>query len=74
MDPANQEKALDAIAARDKGNSPDIRKLQLESTRKLVKADPFGTIDVASWKQTEEIMLREEQIRNPVMIEKWLRK
>ena len=74
MEPANQEKALAAIGARDKGNAPDIRKLQLESTRKLVKADPFGTIDVAAWKQTEEIMLKEKQIRNPVGIEKWLRK
>lgn len=74
IDPANQEKALTAIAARDKGNTADIRKLQLESTRMLVKADPFGTIDIASWKQTEEIMLKEKQIRNPVEIEKWLRK
>lgn len=74
MDPANEEKVLAAIAARDKGNADDIRKLQLAATRKLVQADTFGIIDAVAWVQTEEIMLKEKQIRNPVDIEKWLRR
>lgn len=73
MDPANEEKALSAIAALDKGNTDEIIKLQLQETRKLVVADPFGTIDTAAWIQTEAIMLGEKQIKKPVNIEKWLR-
>lgn len=74
MDPANEEKVLAAIATRDKGNADNIRKLQLEATRKLCRADTFGIIDSAAWVQTEDIMLKEKQIRNPVDIEKWLRR
>ncbi|MGW8195800.1 MAG: ABC transporter substrate-binding protein [Desulforhopalus sp.] len=74
MNPANEERTLAAIAARDEGNTADIQKRQLEATRKLVQADPFGAIDVQAWKQTEEIMLNENQIRAPVGIEQWLRK
>lgn len=74
MNPANEEEVLAAIAARDTGTTDTTRKLQLEATRELVQAERFGLINVASWKQTEEIMLREKQIRAPVEIEKWLRK
>ncbi|MFW2367898.1 MAG: ABC transporter substrate-binding protein [Desulforhopalus sp.] len=73
MNPTNEDKTLAAIASRDKGNTENIIKLQLLATRHLVQAETFGTIDVASWKQTEEIMLKEKQIRNGVEIEKWLR-
>lgn len=74
MDPANEETSLKAIAARDKGNSDVIRQLQLTSTRDLVKAPVFGAIDVDAWKQTEEIMLGQKQIKKPVSVEKVLYK
>lgn len=73
MDPANEAQSLAAIAARESDNSEEIRRLQLASTRELVvptSLDVMGTIDIAAWKQTEEIMLKEGQIKNPVHVEK----
>lgn len=69
MDPANEEASLKAIAVRDKGNNDAIRKLQLDSTRELVKAPSFGTIDVEAWKQTEAIMLDQKQIKEAVAVD-----
>ncbi len=74
IDPANEEKALAAIAARDKGNNDQIRKLQLDSTRELVKAPSFGVINEDAWKQTEAIMLEQKQIKKPVKVERVLYK
>jgi len=73
MDPANQESTIAVIAARDKGNSEAIIKLQLVSTRELVAAAHFGSIDKAAWVQTEQIMLKEQQIKKTVDIQNWLR-
>ncbi len=72
INPENEEIALAAIAARDKGNNDQIRKLQLDSTRELVKAPLFGAIDVDAWKQTETIMLDQGQIKKPVNVEQIL--
>ncbi len=72
MDPSNSESTLAAIAARDKGNNDAIRKLQLDATRNLVAADGFGTIDTAAWIQTEDIMLKEQQIKKVVKVQNWL--
>lgn len=69
MNPAHEQDSLAAIASLDQGNSGDIRKKQLESTRELVMAAPFGQIDVEAWKQTEDIMLRQGQIKKPVNVE-----
>lgn len=69
IDPANEAASLKAIVARDKGNTSDIVKLQLDSTRELVKAPVFGTIDVDAWKQTEAIMLEQQQIKKAVHVE-----
>lgn len=75
MDPANEVNSLTAIASRDKGNNDIIRKEQLEVTRSLVIKDgEFGTIDESAWKQTEEIMLREGQIKKAVTIENSFKK
>ncbi len=69
IDPANEAASLAAIASRDKGNTEDIVKLQFDSTRELVKAPVFGTIDVEAWKQTEAIMLEQGQIKKAVHVE-----
>lgn len=72
MDPAHQERTLAAIAARDKGNSEEIIRLQLIATRELVSTEEFGSIDTGAWIQTEKIMLKEQQIKKPVNVQKWL--
>lgn len=75
MDPAHEEQALAAIALRERDNSDQIRALQLVATRELVvpaSLEGMGVLDVAAWKQTEEIMLKEGQIKNPVHVEKVL--
>jgi NitT/TauT family transport system substrate-binding protein len=72
MDPDNEVIALEVVKKLDKGKSDDIRQKQLAATRKLIKpsrAVKIGTIDIAAWKQTEEIMLKEKQIKKPVGIE-----
>jgi NitT/TauT family transport system substrate-binding protein len=72
MDPSNETAVLAAVKQKDKGTDDDIRKKQLNATRALVKPSPsvkIGTIDIDAWKQTEKIMLKEKQIRQPVHIE-----
>lgn len=75
MDPANENEVLEAIKKLDKGTQGMIRKEQLVATRSLIKPLPdtkIGTIDVFAWKQTEEIMLKEKQIKKSVDIESHL--
>ena len=75
MDPTNEQASLAAIASLDKGNNNDIRKLQLAATRALVVPESIadlGKIDTAAWKQTEEIMLQEKQIKQRVNVESTL--
>jgi NitT/TauT family transport system substrate-binding protein len=72
MDPVNETAVLAAVKKLDKGTQGMIRKEQLAATRKLIKPLPstgIGTIDIAAWKQTEQIMLKEKQIKGPVNIE-----
>jgi NitT/TauT family transport system substrate-binding protein len=71
MDPLNEDITLAVVKQLDKGNNDEIREKQLSATRVLVKPSAsikIGTIDMKSWKQTEMIMLREKQIKNPVNI------
>jgi len=71
MDPANEAEVLAAVKKKDKGTRDDIRQKQLSATRELIKPDPgirIGRIDVNAWKQTEDIMLTEKQIKTPVDI------
>ena len=75
MDPANEEKSLAAIASLDKGNSDEIRSLQLLATRALVVPDTLedmGKINASAWKQTEAIMYSSGQIKKQVDVEKVL--
>ena len=72
MDPANEAGILDAVKKLDTGTSDDIRKKQLNATRSLIKPSAsikIGFIDMAAWKQTEAMMLKEKQIKKPVSIE-----
>ena len=71
MDPANEVRVLAEVKKKDKGKRDDIRRKQLAATRALVKPGPdikVGTIDTEAWKQTEAIMLKEEQIKKPVHV------
>jgi len=75
MDPGNEANTLATIKKFDKDSNDDNRKKQLTSTRSLVKPSlkiKVGTIDVASWKQTEEIMLDQMQIKKAVEIGNYL--
>lgn len=76
MNPLNEKAVLRAVKVFDKGTDDDILRQQLEATRNLIKpaeAVKIGTIDEAAWKQTEQIMLKEQLIKNPVHIEGRLR-
>ena len=72
MDPANEAAALKVVKQKDRINSDEIRRKQLDATRDLIKPSKsvkIGTINIKAWKQTESIMLREKQIKKPVHIE-----
>ncbi len=72
MDPSNEVRVLDAIKKRDRDADDGLRRLQLVSTRELIKPSPdlpVGTIDTAAWQQTEAVMLAEKQIRRAVRVE-----
>ncbi len=72
MDPENELEVLAEIKKKDKGTRDDIRQKQLTATRMLIKPDSavsIGKIDIAAWQQTESIMLKEKQIKQPVHVE-----
>jgi NitT/TauT family transport system substrate-binding protein len=75
LDPANNERAIKTVLQFNKETPEAIVRQQLPVTRKLMMptADfSFGKIDVAAWKQTEEIMLSQKLIPAPVQVEKLL--
>jgi NitT/TauT family transport system substrate-binding protein len=75
LNPANQQKTMETLLKFDKNTAPDIQLLQLEATRPLIKPSPrtrIGAIDADAWKQTEAIMLKQQQIRKAVHVEKVL--
>ncbi|MGX9726065.1 MAG: hypothetical protein ACTFAK_01720 [Candidatus Electronema sp. VV] len=60
----------------EKDGQEDIMRQQLAATRELVRPAPavnVGAIDVAAWKQTEAVMLREKQIEKAVRVEQCLK-
>lgn len=75
MDPANEDKVVEAISTRDKGNSAELCRLQLVATRSLVAPEGviIGAIDKEAWMQTEAIMLEAKQIKRAVHVEKSLK-
>ena len=72
LDPANREKAIETVLKYNKETPQEIVSKQLPATRMLMLPSPdfeFGKIDVAAWKQTEEIMRAQKLIADPVHIE-----
>ncbi len=72
----NKDKAIETVLKYNQETPADIVKKQLPATRILMLPRPdseFGKIDVAAWKQTEQIMLDQKLIAAPVHIEKMLK-
>ena len=71
LDPENKEQAIKTVMKYNQETPEDIVRQQLPATRILMLPTAgfqFGKIDVAAWKQTEEIMLTQKLIDNPVDI------
>jgi len=76
IDMANKKKVMEVLEQFDKDTPAEIQREQLEITRTFIKPTPefkIGTIDTAAWKQTEEIMLMQKQIPEPVNVERVLK-
>ena len=76
LDPANKQKAIDVVLKYNRETAVEIVRRQLPATRSLMlpTADfRFGKIDVAAWKQTEQIMLAQKMIAKPVHVETLLK-
>jgi NitT/TauT family transport system substrate-binding protein len=71
LDPANAEKAIQAVRKFDRDTRIEILSEQLVRTRKLILPDDnsvLGAIDQNAWRQTEAMMLTHKQIVRPVDI------
>jgi len=76
LDPGNKNKAVATMLQFDRDTPIDMITKQLAATRLLMKplrGITIGSIDVEAWKQTEEIMLKQKLIPNPVSVERILR-
>jgi len=76
LNPDNADKAIATVLKYDPETPEEIVRKQLPATRVLMLPNPdseFGRIDVAAWKQTEEIMLAQKLIEAPVHIENMLK-
>jgi NitT/TauT family transport system substrate-binding protein len=72
LDPENKDKAIDTVLKYNQETPQEIVRKQLPATRILMLPESgfeFGKIDVAAWKQTEQIMLAQKLIAGPVHIE-----
>jgi NitT/TauT family transport system substrate-binding protein len=75
--PANEEKAVAIIHRFDKDTPMELIRKQLGATRALIKPSVdtvIGSIDVAAWAQTEKIMIEQDLIPGPVLIERDLKR
>ena len=73
--PENEKMVIDTLTRYDKDTDKEVLKRQLVVTRRMIQPDtsiPVGRIDTAAWKQTEEIMLRQKLISQPVNVVKQL--
>jgi NitT/TauT family transport system substrate-binding protein len=76
LNPDNADKAIATVLKYNPETPEEIVRKQLPATRVLMLPNPdsaFGAIDVAAWKQTEEIMLAQKLIDAPVHIEERLK-
>jgi NitT/TauT family transport system substrate-binding protein len=72
LDPENKDKAIETVLKYNQETPEEIVRKQLPATRILMLPSPdieFGKFDVAAWKQTEQIMLAQKLIADPVQIE-----
>jgi len=72
LDPENKEMAIKIVLKYNQETPEKIVRKQLPATRILMLPNAkfeFGKIDVTAWKQTEQIMLTQNLIDNPVHIE-----
>ena len=72
LDPVNKDKAVEIVLKYNQETPKEIVKKQLPATRNLMLPAPgseFGKVDVAAWKQTEQIMLTQKLISDRVHIE-----
>ena len=76
LDPANSQKAIAVVLKFNRETPADVVRRQLPVTRNLMLPAEdfrFGKIDVAAWKQTEQIMLAQKLISKPVHVETLLK-
>jgi len=76
LDAENKEMAIKIVLKYNQETPEKIVRKQLPATRILMLPNAkfeFGKIDVAAWKQTEQIMLTQNLIDNPVHIENMLK-
>ncbi|MFH0997973.1 MAG: ABC transporter substrate-binding protein [Pseudomonadota bacterium] len=74
--PENNEKAVSVLRRFDRDTPVEIIRRQLAATRGLIKPQPesvIGSIDIPAWKQTEQIMLDQKLISEPVHLDKVLK-
>ena len=72
LDPENKDRAIETVLKYNQETPQEIVRKQLPATRILMLPESgfeFGKIDVAAWKQTEQIMLAQKLIAGPVHIE-----
>jgi NitT/TauT family transport system substrate-binding protein len=72
LNPENKDKAIETVLKYNQETPEEIVRQQLPATRILMLPSAgfkFGKIDVAAWKQTEEIMLAQKVIETAVNIE-----
>ena len=71
MTPANESAVIQAMAEYDRDTSEAVMRRQLAVTRQMIQPDPdipIGHIDATAWQQTEQIMIRQRLISDPVNI------
>jgi NitT/TauT family transport system substrate-binding protein len=76
IDPANEDKTVEATRQFDRDTPVRLIRKQLIATRDYVRPPSgmeIGTIDVKAWTQTESIMLAQDLIPEPVCVERALR-
>ncbi len=71
MAPANENAVIRAVGQFDRDTSEAVMRRQLAATRHMIQPDPgisIGHIDAAAWLQTEQIMIRQRLISDPVNV------
>jgi NitT/TauT family transport system substrate-binding protein len=71
MDPANEDRTLAILQQFDRDTPLQTLKAQYTATRKLIQPNPqiaIGSIDVAAWNQTEQIMREQQLVQEPIRL------